>query len=336
MNFFDTLAQTFANKPIDWDKLEEVLIRADLGVPMTTRIISTLQEREAWSLTGINDVVKVARDEVLRVLPTASKPIEPLPDKPKAILIAGVNGTGKTISTAKLAHFLQLATGRVRPTGGQDRPASRPEGSRLGQSAGSPSSFDRGDHALDVTADEGAARPGQIRRHSVLLAAADTFRAAAIEQLGIWAERLGVEMIRSQYNADSAALCYEAYQAAEKRKIEFLICDTAGRLHTKSNLMAELQKVKRSLAKLDPNAPHEILLVVDATTGSNALNQAREFHNAIGLTGLIVTKLDGSGKGGVVVAIADELKVPTRFVGTGEKIDDFALFDAREFVAKML
>ncbi|PYL66158.1 MAG: signal recognition particle-docking protein FtsY, partial [Verrucomicrobia bacterium] len=110
----------------------------------------------------------------------------------------------------------------------------------------------------------------------------------------------------------------------------------AGRLHTKSNLMAELQKVKRSLAKLDPNAPHEILLVVDATTGSNALNQAREFHNAIGLTGLIVTKLDGSGKGGIVVAIANELKIPTRFVGTGEKIDDFALFDGREFVAKML
>src|SRR6266849_6308314 len=201
MNFFDTLAQTFANKPIDWDELEEALIRADLGVPMTTRIISTLQEREAWSLMGINDVVKVARDEVLRVLPTASKPIEPLPDKPKAILIAGVNGTGKTISTAKLAHFLQ-----------QDR-------------------------------------------HSVLLAAADTFRAAAIEQLGIWAERLGVEMIRGQYNADPAALCYEAYEAADRKGIEFLICDTAGRLHTKSNLMAELEKIRRSLAKLDPHAP---------------------------------------------------------------------------------
>ena len=281
MNFFDTLAQTFANKPIDWDKLEETLIRADLGVPMTTRIISRLQERDAWSLTGINDVVKVARDEVLRVLPTASKPIEPLPDKPKAILIAGVNGTGKTTSTAKLAHFLQ-----------QDG-------------------------------------------HSVLLGAADTFRAAAIEQLGIWAERLGLEMIRGHYNADPAALCYEAYQAAEKRKIEFLICDTAGRLHTKSNLMAELQKVKRSLAKLDSNAPHEILLVVDATTGGNALSQAREFHQAIGLTGLIVTKLDGSGKGGIVIAIQSELGIPTRFVGMGEKIEDFAPFDARAYIEKM-
>ena len=325
MNFFETLAQTFANKPIDWDELEEALIRADLGVPMTTRIINLLQEREAWSLTGINDVVKVARDEILGVLPTTSEPIQPLPDKPKVILIVGVNGTGKTTSTAKLAHFLL-----------QNRPASRPEGSRLDQSAGSPSSFDRGDHALNVTAGEGAARPDRVRRHSVLLAAADTFRAAAIEQLGIWAERLGVEMIRGQYSADPAALCYDAYQTAAKRGIEFLICDTAGRLHTKSNLMAELQKVKRSLAKHDPNAPHEILLVVDATTGSNALNQAREFHNAIGLTGLIVTKLDGSGKGGIVVAIADELNVATRFVGTGEKIDDFALFDAHEFVAKML
>src|SRR5205823_1948426 len=146
-------------------------------------------------------------------------------------------------------------------------------------------------------------------RHTVLLAAADTFRAAAIEQLEIWADRIGVEMIRGQYNADSAALCYEAYQAADKRDIEFLIADTAGRLHTKSNLMAELAKVKRSLAKHDPSAPHEILLVVDATTGGNALAQAKQFHEAIGLTGLIVTKLDGSGKGGVVVAIQDELGI---------------------------
>jgi fused signal recognition particle receptor len=282
MKFLRSVVESFANKPIDWDELEEALIRADLGVPMTSRIIKKLQEREAWSLLGINDVVKVAREEVLRVLPTSSEPIRPLPDKPKAILIMGVNGTGKTTSTAKLAHYFQK------------------------------------------------------NRHRVLLAAADTFRAAAIEQLGIWAERLGVEMIRGQYNADPAALCYEAHQAAEKRKVEFLLCDTAGRLHTKTNLMAELQKVKRSLAKRDPDAPHEILLVIDATTGSNALSQAREFHNAMGLTGLIVTKLDGSGKGGIVVAIQDELGIPTRFIGTGEKIDDFALFDGREFVAKML
>jgi fused signal recognition particle receptor len=282
MNFFETLAQTFANKPIDWDELEASLIRADLGVPMTTRILKRLQEREAWSLLGINDVIAVAREEIMRVLPPSSEPLRPLPGKPKVILFVGVNGTGKTTSIAKLAHHLA-----------QDR-------------------------------------------HTVALAAADTFRAAAIEQLGVWAKRLGVEMVRGQYNADPAALCYDAYQTAEKRKIEFLLCDTAGRLHTKSNLMAELQKVKRSLAKHDPEAPHEIFLVLDATTGSNALSQAREFHQAIGLTGLIVTKLDGSGKGGIVVAIEDELGIPTRFVGTGEKMEDFAPFDAREFVAEML
>jgi fused signal recognition particle receptor len=143
-------------------------------------------------------------------------------------------------------------------------------------------------------------------------------------------------MIRGQYNADPAALCYEAYQSAARRHSDFLICDTAGRLHTKSNLMAELQKVKRSLAKLDPTAPHDIFLVVDATTGGNALAQAQEFHQTLGLTGLIVTKLDGSGKGGIVVAIQEQLGISTRFVGTGEQIDDFAAFDAREFIEKML
>jgi fused signal recognition particle receptor len=282
MNFLKSLAQTFANKPIDWDELEESLIRADLGMPITTRIIKALQEREAWSIIGINDVVRVAREEIGRILPSNLMPIRPQTAKPKVILLLGVNGTGKTTSTAKLARYLQ-----------QDR-------------------------------------------HSVLLAAADTFRAAAIEQLGIWAERLGVEMIRGQYNADPAALCYEAYQTAVKREIQFLVCDTAGRMHTKTNLMAELEKVKRTLGKQDRNAPHETLLVVDATTGGNALSQAREFQSAIGLTGLIVTKLDGSGKGGIVVAIQDELGIPTRFVGTGEKIDDFAPFDRRAYIDNLL
>ena len=282
MKFLQSLAQHFAGKPIDWEELEESLIRADLGVPMTTRIIKTLQEREAWSLMGINDVVKVVRQEVARILPPKPAAIQPLRGKPKVVLILGVNGTGKTTSTAKLARYLQKDP------------------------------------------------------YTVLLAAADTFRAAAIEQLGIWATRLGVEMIRGEYNADPAALCYDAYQAAARRKIEFLLCDTAGRMHTKTNLMAELQKVKRTLGKHDPDAPHESLLVVDATTGGNALSQAREFQSAIGLTGLIVTKLDGSGKAGIVVAIQDQLGIPTRFVGTGEKIDDFAPFDAGEFVWNML
>jgi fused signal recognition particle receptor len=282
MKFLQSLVDTFAGKPIDWDQLEESLIRADLGVPMTTRINKTLQEREAWSLMGINDVVKVVRQEIARVLPAKTAVIRPLAGKPNVILLVGVNGTGKTTSTAKLARYLQKD------------------------------------------------------RHTVLLAAADTFRAAAIEQLGIWASRLGVEMIKGQYNSDPAALCYEAYQTAAKRKADFLLCDTAGRMHTKTNLMAELQKVKRTLAKHDRDAPHETLLVVDATTGGNALSQAREFQTAIGLTGVIVTKLDGSGKGGIVVAIQDELEIPTRFVGTGEQLKDFAPFDAREFVANML
>ena len=282
MNFLKSLVQKFAGKPVDWDELEEALIRSDIGVPMTLRILKTLRERAAWSWVTANDIAEVARDEIGRVLPISPPPIRSLPAHPKVILIVGVNGTGKTTSVAKLAHFFKT------------------------------------------------------RRHTVLLAAADTFRAAAIEQLGIWAERIGVDMIRGQYNADPAALCYEAYQAADKRDIEFLLCDTAGRLHTKSNLMAELSKVKRSLAKNDPNAPHEILLVVDATTGSNAFAQAKQFREAIGLTGLIVTKLDGSGKGGVVVAIQDQLGIPTRFVGAGEKLEDFKEFNGRDFIANMI
>ena len=176
----------------------------------------------------------------------------------------------------------------------------------------------------------------QQHQQSVMLAAADTFRAAAIEQLDIWAKRLGVEIVRGQHGADPAALCYEAYHAAANGQIDFLLCDTAGRQHTKANLMAELQKIKRTLGKLDADAPQETLLVVDATTGSNALSQAREFHNALGLTGLVVTKLDGSGKGGIVVAIQDELGIPTRFVGTGEKLDDFGPFDRKTYIANLL
>jgi fused signal recognition particle receptor len=282
MKFFETLLQTFAVKPIDWDELEALMIRADLGVPVTQRIINKLQEQEAWSMTGIKNVVQVARKEIAQILPDRATELQLLAGKPHVILVAGVNGTGKTTSTAKLAHYLKK------------------------------------------------------KRHTVMLAAADTFRAAAIEQLGIWADRLGVEMIRGQYNADPAALCYEAYQAAARRNTDFLICDTAGRLHTKTNLMAELQKVKRSLAKLDPAAPHNIFLVVDATTGGNALAQAQEFNQALGLTGMIVTKLDGSGKGGIVVAIQQQLRIPARFIGTGEQIEDFAAFDARRFITDML
>jgi len=280
--FFKSLIQKFSGKPVDWDELEESLIRSDLGVPMMTRIMSILQAREDAQKLTAETVVKVAREEILKVLPRDTVTLRPLASKTKVILVVGVNGTGKTTSTAKLAHFLQ--------------------------------------------------RKG----HTVMLAAADTFRAAAIEQLGVWADRLGIDIVKGQYNADPAALCYEAYQSADRKNVEFLICDTAGRLHTKANLMGELAKVKRVLAKADPQAPHETLLVVDATTGGNALQQAREFHAATGLTGIIVTKLDGSGKGGCVVAIQNELGIPTRFIGTGEKMEDLAFFESRQFVEQML
>ena len=280
--FFKSILQKFTGKPVDWDELEETLIRADLGVPLVLKILETLQIQDQTRPVTSNDVVEVTRAAILRLLPTNQGPIRPFPNKPKAILVVGVNGTGKTTSTAKLAHYFKS------------------------------------------------------NRYGVMLAAGDTFRAAAIEQLAIWAERLGVEMIRGQYNGDPAALCYDAYAAAERQNVEFLICDTAGRLHNRQGLMNELIKINRILSKHDADAPHERLLVVDATTGSNAVAQAKEFHAAVNLTGLIVTKLDGSGRGGIVVAIQNELGIPTRFIGTGERLEDFEPFDPQRFVETVL
>jgi fused signal recognition particle receptor len=278
--FFKDLFDRFAGKPVDWDELEETLIRSDIGVPMTLRIIESLRQRD--SQISAKEIVEVTRGYIEQILPNTNPRLRPLPNRPKVILMVGVNGTGKTTSTAKLAHLLRR------------------------------------------------------EKHTVMLAAADTFRAAAIEQLKIWAERVNVEVIASEYQADPSALCFDAYSAAQKRNIEFLICDTAGRLHTKHNLMQELGKIVRTLQKHDPDAPHECLLVVDATTGSNALVQAKEFREAIGLSGLVVTKLDGSGKGGIVIAIENELAIPPRFVGTGEKLEDFAYFNKEEFVQQLL
>jgi fused signal recognition particle receptor len=167
---------------------------------------------------------------------------------------------------------------------------------------------------------------------TVMLCAADTFRAAAIEQLEIWAHRSGVEMIKQRPGADPSAVVFDALTAARARHADVVIVDTAGRLHTKSNLMAELDKMKRTAAKVIPGAPHDVLLVLDATTGQNGLNQAREFWSHAGVTGIVLTKLDGTAKGGIVVAIARELDLPIRFVGTGEKIDDLVPFDAQTYV----
>jgi fused signal recognition particle receptor len=276
------LKSLFVRQPrIDWEDLEAFLIQADLGPVFTERVIATLRER--GSALKLEDIAEAARHEILRVLPARGAPLRRAESGPTVILVTGVNGTGKTTSTAKLAHMLQ--------------------------------------------------RQG----HRVLLAAADTFRAAAIEQLETWAGRLKVDIVKTQYQADPAAVCFEAHDRAVRDGYDFLICDTAGRLHTRHNLMEELGKIRRVLARKDPTAPHETLLVVDATTGSNALNQAREFQKALDtLTGLIVTKLDGSGKGGIAIPIQEELGIPVRFIGTGEKADDFEAFEATSFVERIL
>ncbi|MDQ2696093.1 MAG: signal recognition particle-docking protein FtsY [Pseudomonadota bacterium] len=183
---------------------------------------------------------------------------------------------------------------------------------------------------------------GKLARHlqddgrSVLLAAGDTFRAAAVEQLQVWGERNRVAVIAQHSGADAAAVVFDAAQAAQARGVEVLIADTAGRLHTQANLMEELKKVKRVVAKVDPSAPHEVLLVVDAGTGQNALNQALQFHQAVGVTGIVLTKLDGTAKGGIVFAIARRLGLPIRYIGVGEGVEDLRPFDAGEFVAALL
>jgi len=176
------------------------------------------------------------------------------------------------------------------------------------------------------------ARRLQDEGHSVMLAAGDTFRAAAVEQLQKWGERNRVPVVAQQQGADSASVIYDALQAARARNVDVLIADTAGRLHTQSNLMEELKKIKRVLTKLDTDAPHEVMLVVDAGTGQNALNQAREFNEAVGIMGITLTKLDGTAKGGIIFAIASQLGIPIRFIGIGETIEDLRPFDAGDFV----
>jgi fused signal recognition particle receptor len=283
VGFLSKIASAFSRRPqIDWDDLEAMLIQADLGVKFTNELIEKLRAR-GHGVAG-SDVVDACREEMMKILPARAVPLQrPAPGGPGVVLITGVNGTGKTTSTAKLAHILKK----------------------------------QGD--------------------GVLLVAADTFRAAAIEQLEVWAQRANVPIIKTHYKADPAAVCYEGYENAVKNRIDYLLCDTAGRLHTRHNLMEELAKIRRVLGRKDPAAPHETLLVVDATTGANALAQAREFQRALGgLSGLIVTKLDGSGKGGVIISIQKELGIPVRFIGTGEGIEDFAVFESRQFVENIL
>ncbi|MFT3992591.1 MAG: signal recognition particle-docking protein FtsY [Luteolibacter sp.] len=280
--FFKSLVNKITNRAeIDWDDLEADLITADLGIGMTTRIIDELKDlgRDITS----EDVVEVTRKQLSAHLPPGTPPPLPRPDgKPFVILVVGVNGTGKTTSSAKLGFWFKN------------------------------------------------------RGFSVLLAAADTFRAAAVEQLQRWGDRLDIPVVKGNPNADPSSVCFNAHQKAIATGTRFLICDTAGRIHTRHNLMEELGKIRRTLAKQDETAPHLTLLVVDATTGANALQQAREFHKASPLDGLIVTKLDGSGKGGIAVTIHDQLGIAPRFLGTGEEPEAFAIFQRDSFVQEIL
>ena len=264
---------------LDEDTLEEIefaLIGADLGMPMTQRILSAVRDSYETQGKDCLDVLGVARREIATSFTGGIQGLEEQ-DGLTVVSMVGVNGTGKTTTTAKLANRI---------------------------------------HATGKTS---------------VLAACDTFRAAAVEQLKEWGGRLNVPVIAGNYGADPAAVAHDAVIAAHARKADFLFVDTAGRLHTKSNLMQELEKLHRIIDRQEKGAPHEVLLVVDATTGMNALNQAREFHKAVPLTGLVITKLDGTSKGGMVVAIHDELNLPIKFIGLGEQADDLQPFDPGQF-----
>jgi fused signal recognition particle receptor len=262
-----------------WEDLEELLIRADVGVETTIGLVERLRERvDREHVTRADSVQHMLEEELLALLPN-DLPRNDLAERLLTVLlIVGVNGSGKTTSIAKLTRYYRALGKRV------------------------------------------------------VLAAADTFRAAAIDQLRVWGERAGVDVIAHSPGSDPGAVVYDAIHAAESRKADILIVDTAGRLHTKYNLMQELKKIRGVMSKNIHRAPHETWLVLDATTGQNALTQARQFKEEIGVTGLIVAKLDSTAKGGIVFAIAKELGLPIRFVCTGEGIDDLAEFDAKVFI----
>src|SRR6185437_9506519 len=259
------------------EEIEHALIAADLGMAMTTQIVTAVKKAYETQGTAGLDYLAIARAEIEKSFSSNKPGLIKVSSGPTVVSIVGVNGTGKTTTSAKLAHYIQS------------------------------------------------------QNQTVLLAACDTFRAAAIEQLKLWGARLKIEVVAGTYGADAASVAHDAVTAAQARKADYLFIDTAGRLHTKHNLMQELHKLHRVIGKQLPGAPHEVLLVLDATTGMNALNQAREFHKAVTLTGLVVTKLDGTSKGGMVVAIQKELGLPIKFIGLGEQADDLQPFDAKQF-----
>jgi len=271
------------------DDLELALLAADIGADTTAAIMASLRERALRKGISSGDELKhLLKAELLHILSSVDKPVTHPTAPPEVILLVGVNGTGKTTTSGKLAAMFSRAT------------AENPSGK------------------------------------SILLCAADTFRAAAIEQLEVWAERSGVALIKTKQGGDPSAALYDALAAAKARSTDILLVDTAGRLHTKSDLMKELDKMTRTSARLVEGSPHQVLLVIDATTGQNGLQQARLFTEAARVTGIVLTKLDGTAKGGIVIAIAHELGLPVRFVGIGEKLEDIIPFDASSFVDSLL
>jgi fused signal recognition particle receptor len=277
----DGLAGALTKRKLDedtLDQLEEVLIKADLGVAMAGRIRDIIASSRYERGISPEAVRGVLAAEVARVLEPLAQPF--VPDhaaRPHVVLVVGVNGTGKTTTIGKLAHLLKA------------------------------------------------------QGLSVMLAAGDTFRAAAIDQLKIWGGRVGAEVVAKDVGADPAGVAYEALGRARAESIDVLLIDTAGRLQNKSDLMAELAKTVRVLKKLDPAAPQSVILVLDATTGQNALNQVEIFKEIAGVTSLVVTKLDGTARGGILAAIADRFKLPINAIGIGEGIDDLEPFDAQDF-----
>ena len=259
------------------DDLEAALLGADLGFPMTQRILKVT--KKAYETQGRDkvDVFAIAAREVELALGEQETPLKKQENSLTVVSLVGVNGTGKTTTCAKLAN-------QLRETGS-----------------------------------------------SPWMAACDTFRAAAIDQLKLWSERLDIPITAGEYGSDPAAVAHDAISAATANGCNYLLIDTAGRLHTKHNLMKELEKLHRVVGKKLTDAPHEVLLVLDATTGMNALTQAREFNKAVPLTGLVITKLDGTSRGGMIVSIQQELNIPVKYVGVGEQADDLQPFKAKEF-----
>jgi fused signal recognition particle receptor len=266
-----------------WERLEEALIYADVGARTTARVVEQL-EREATEggLTG-GEALSGRLIELLAGIARVGDDHIDLRSKPTVILMAGVNGTGKTTTTGKLAHHLSKQLG-----------------------------------------------------HSVVLVAADTFRAAAVEQLGIWAERSGAMFVRGEDGTDPGSVAFEGVATAVREGADVVIVDTAGRLHTQDELMGELEKIRRVIAKQIPDAPHETLLTVDATTGQNGLRQAQLFSQSIDVSGLVLTKLDGTAKGGIALAIAGDLGIPVKLIGVGEQLEDLRPFDADEFARALV